>query len=214
MRAVSLGGRWRCLSVSSRAGSDFSPHFLHTRLLPALGGEALSGWKGPQGAHQDFQFSAVWIEVKTTFAKQPQTVRITSERQLDDTRAPALFLHVLMLEPQQGGAATLPALVAQMRATLGTWPVARESFEEALLAGGYLDKHAPHYAGVGYAVRQCQDFRVAPGFPRIVESDLPPGIGDASYRLSLAACSGFIVPPEALVATLLPPADPIAPSFS
>jgi hypothetical protein len=34
------------------------------------------------------------VEVKTTAAKQPQSVRITSERQLDDTGVGALFLHV------------------------------------------------------------------------------------------------------------------------
>lgn len=192
------------LSAEAQRGLWGELHFLHTRLLPALGGAAIVGWKGPTGAHQDFQFPGAWIEVKTTLAKQPQTVRIASERQLDDTFAPALFLHVLMLETQEGGPATLPALVAQVRAALVAWPAAREPFEEALLAVGYLDRHAPRYAGIGYAVRQTDDFRVGPEFPRIVEADLPVGIGDASYQLSLAACSGFIRPPATLTATLVP----------
>lgn len=192
------------LSAEAQRGLWGELHFLHTRLLPALGGAAVVGWKGPTGAHQDFQFPGAWIEVKTTLAKQPQTVRITSERQLDDTLAPALFLHVLMLETQEGGPATLPALVAQVRSALGAWPTAREPFEEALLAVGYLDRHAPRYAGVGYAVRQADDFRVGPEFPRIIEADLPVGVGDASYQLSLAACAGFTTPPATLTAALVP----------
>ncbi|AKC84050.1 hypothetical protein IMCC26134_09475 [Verrucomicrobia bacterium IMCC26134] len=163
---------------------------------------AVAGWKGPVGAHQDFQYPGAWIEVKTTLAKQPHTVRIASERQLDDTHAPALFLHVLMLETHEGGAATLPALVAQLRATLTPWPAAREAVEEALLAARYLDSHAPRYAATGYAVRQADTFRVGAGFPRIIEADLPPGVGDASYQLSLAACAAFSVPIFAIIDAL------------
>lgn len=204
--------RWQRFLASAREGLEPAAqrglwgelHCLHNRLLPALGGAAVVGWKGPTGAHQDFQFPSAWIEVKTTLSKQPQTVRITSERQLDETFAPALFLHVLMLETQEGGQATLPALVAQVRSALGAWPTAREPFEEALLAVGYLDRHAPRYAGVGYAVRQADDFRVGPEFPRIIEADLPVGVGDASYQLSLAACAGFTTPPATLTTALVP----------
>jgi hypothetical protein len=61
-------------------------HALRAHLVPALGSlPAVSGWRAPQAAHQDFQFTTGAVEVKTTVAKQPQTVRITSERPLDDT---------------------------------------------------------------------------------------------------------------------------------
>jgi len=208
--------RWRRFLAASTEGLGEEAqrglwgelHFLLSVLLPTLGGAAATGWKGPSAAHQDFQFPGAWIEVKTTLAKQPQAVRITSERQLDDTHAPALFLHVLMLEAVEGGASTLPALVAHVRTALDAWPAAREVIEDALLAAGCLDLHAPRYAATGYAVRRTDTFRVGPGFPRIVESALPPGVGDASYKLSLAACTGFSVPLPALVAALqsIPPA--------
>jgi len=107
-----------------------------------------------------------------------------------------------MLEAHEGGPATLPALVTQVRTALGAWPAVRELFEDALLAARYLDLHAPRYASIGYAVRQADTFRVGPGFPRIIERDLPPGVGDASYKLSLAACTGFAVSIENLAAAL------------
>jgi hypothetical protein len=205
--------RWQRFLAASTAG--LSPEaqrglwgelkFLHDTLIPITeGGVAVLGWKGPVGAHQDFQYTSAWIEVKTTLAKQPQTVRIASERQLDDTHAPALFLHVLMLETHEGGPATLPALVAQLRAMLEPWPATREVFEDALLAARYLDSHAPRYVATGYAVRQADTFRVGAGFPRIIEANLPSGIGDANYQLSLAACTAFSAPISAITDALQP----------
>lgn len=219
--AVLIGqlARWQRFLAATAAGLGAEAqrglwgelHCLHTHLLPLVGGAAVNAWKGPDGAHQDFQFSNAWIEVKTTLAKQPQTVRVTSERQLDDTRAPLLFLHVLMLEAQADGPVTLPVLVAQVRAALVAWPAVREPFEDALLAARYLDLHASRYAATGYAVRQTEDFQIGQGFPRIIEADLPPGVGDASYQLSLAACAAFIADPTALAAALAAPPPPTPP---
>jgi hypothetical protein len=220
--AVFLGQlrRWQRFLAIARDGLDPAAqrglwgelHFLKYRLLPPLGGAAVDGWKGPDGAHQDFQFAGAWIEVKTTLAKQPQSVRIASERQLDETRAPALFLHVLALEAHEGGAATLPAAIADLRAALTAWPAARETFEEKLLAAGYLDQHAPRYDATGYAVRLAQDFRVQGDFPRIVEAALPAGIGEASYSLSLAACAGFAAAETEIAAALAPVAAAAVPA--
>lgn len=190
------------LGEEARRGLWGELHLLLEVIVPALGGAAAGGWKGPHAAHQDFQFPSAWIEVKTTLAKLPQVVRITSERQLDDTRAPAIFLHVIALEAVERDAVTLPALVQRVRSALSLWPPAQEQFEDALLAARYLDLHAARYERVGYAVRRESTFRIGSGFPRIVEADLPPGIGDASYLLSLSACEGFSVPRAALARVL------------
>ena len=177
-------------------------HTLHTLLLPALGGAAVAGWKGPQASHQDFRFPGLWLEVKTTMAKQPQMVRISSERQLDDFHAAVLFLHVIALDTVEGGPVTLPELVGRVRGAFALWPKALEEFEEALLAAGYMDLHASRYEALGYAVRHEITFRVGPDFPRIVESDLPQGVGEVTYGLSLAACERFSISQAALIYAL------------
>lgn len=198
-----LASKAEGLSPAEQRGLWGELHLLQNLLLPALDTSvAVSGWKGPESAHQDFQYRAAWIEVKTTLAKQPQSVRITSERQLDDTHAPALFLHVLALEAQVDGRDTLPARVSALRTALGSSSAARELFEDGLLAVGYRDIDAPRYASPGYAVRRVETFRVAPGFPRIIEGPLPAGVGDVSYALDLAACAAFVVPTAELTATL------------
>jgi hypothetical protein len=206
-----LASKVEGLSPAEQRGLWGEIHLLQTLLLPVLGpAAALAGWTGPEGAHQDFQYDSAWVEVKTTLTKQPQAVRITSERQLDDTHGPALFLHVFALESHAAGADTLPARVDSMRAALVSTPAAREVFEDALLAVGYRDLDAPRYAAPGYAVRRADTFLVASGFPRIVEGPLPVGVGDVSYALDLAACSPFATTTEALLGVLAnqPPACP------
>jgi Putative PD-(D/E)XK family member, (DUF4420) len=219
--AVFLGQlrRWQRFLASSLEGLDAAAqrglwgelHLLHTLLLPALGpSAALAGWKGPEGAHQDFQYASAWVEVKTTLAKQPQAVRITSERQLDDSHGPALFLHVLALESQAGGPDTLPACVAALRSALASVPATREIFEDALLAVGYRDRDAPRYSTPGYAVRRADTFRVVPRFPRLIESQLPTGVGDVAYALDLAACAPFMVTPATFSGVLVNTVPPVS----
>jgi hypothetical protein len=205
-----LASKAEGLSPFEQRGLWGELHLLQTLLLASLGAEcSVTGWKGPDGAHQDFQYASAWVEVKTTLAKQPQSVRITSERQLDNTHGPALFLHVLALEAQAAGADNLPARVTALRAALAPTPAAREIFEDALLAAGYRDHDALRYVTPGYAVRRADTFRVAAGFPRIIEGLLPAGVGDVSYALDLAACAPFTTTTDALVGVLTnqPPAS-------
>lgn len=194
--------RWqKFLSASSEGLSEESQrglwgelHCLREHLLPTLGVVAVNGWKGGEHAHQDFQLGSRAVEVKTTLAKQPQIVRITSERQLDDSVFESLFLNVIALDVRDGNGETLPAMVASVRAMLVTETSAREQFEDELLVAGYLDVHAARYADQGYTVRTVAFFRVGPKFPSLVEADMPAGVGDANYALSVAACLPFAVP--------------------
>ena len=198
-----LASKAEGLSPAEQRGLWGELHLLQTLLLPALGPvAAMEGWKGPEGAHQDFQYASAWVEVKTTLAKQPQSVRITSERQLDNTHGPELFLHVFALEAQAAGADTLPARVAALRAVLVPTPSAREVFEDALLAAGYRDLDASRYASPGYAVRRSETFGVGLGFPRIIEGSLPAGVGDVSYELALSSCASFATTTDALAGIL------------
>jgi hypothetical protein len=213
--AALLGGvaRWQKflatgiegLSDEAQRGLWGELYFLRTSILPTHGSAAgVASWQGSQKAHQDFLFSRGAVEIKTTVAKAPHVVRITSERQFDDANLPALYLRHFALAVREGAGETLPEMVASLRKKLQAEPAVAEQFEDALLAAGYVDAHAWRYEERGYSVRETNDFEVRRGFPRIVERNLPSGIGDVRYALSLDACHDFLMGKGALLSALTP----------
>lgn len=190
-------------------------HVLKTHLFAATGaGEAVAAWKAGSAAHQDFQRATGALEVKTTAAKQPQNVRITSERQLDDTGVGALFLHVVAVDEREvaptrtAPGTSLPGMVNDLRIGLASDPPTLAVFEDRLLECGYFDLHAPRYEGRRRTVRGEQTFRVVDDFPRLVEGALPAGVGEVSYALSLAACAPFVTTIPEMLAALAPSKNP------
>lgn len=193
------------LSLEDQKGLWGELYTLRTHMLPGRGTiEAIAGWKGRAAAHQDFQFPDGAVEVKTTAAKQPLGIRITSERQLDDTGVGNLFLHVVVVDEREvpagddGPGQSLPGLIAGIRQQLSGEAVMLALFNDHLIEAGWLDAMASRYEGRRLALRAEHTYCVAGGFPRIVESGLPNGIGDVGYAISLNACAAFEVPHEAM----------------
>jgi len=153
---------------------------------------ALSAWVGPLEAHQDFQRPAVAVEVKATSTKQPQAVTISSERQLDSTGIPRLILvHVSLDERKQGAGVSLPEMILQVRTLLG--PTLETAFDGLVTSYGWLPGHESRYQSPVYMERSVEAFDVVDGFPRIVEVDCPPGLGDVRYVIQLGALTPFEV---------------------
>lgn len=189
------------MSLEAQRGLWGELHVMREHFLPFLGNDtAVFGWKASAAAHQDFQFLGGAVEVKTTTAKQPQSVRITSERQLDDTGVGVLFLDVVVLDEREVPVGecvqgeSLTALISQIRSKLSTDLCAMIAFNDRLLERGWLDGFDARYDGRRWTVRQEFTYRIRPDFPRLVESELPLGVGDVNFALSLAACEQFAVP--------------------
>lgn len=175
---------------------------LRHHLLDAAGPvAAVHGWTGPARASHDFQLGSIAFEVKGTAAKQHQILRIVSERQLDDTGVERLYLFHLSLDTHRDAGETLPALVDDLRESLRS-TAAAPAFEDRLFEAGFLDTHRHLYGNPGYTVRESNFFRVAEGFPRIVEGDFLPGVGDVHYSVTVAECKHFLVETEAVMADL------------
>lgn len=202
--------RWqKFLTTSSEGLSDEAQRglwgelfFLREHLLPQLGPSAVNGWKGAEHAHQDFQFDGGAVEVKTTVSKQPQVVRINSERQLDGHFWPTLILHVVAMDIRDGIGETLPGLVNSIRSAMKADITCREAFEDGLLKAGYLDVHAARYADRGYVVRSETSLHVTDAFPALTERNLPVGVCDITYGLAIAACAAFTMSSSELKDTL------------
>lgn len=155
-----------------------------SRVVPA--------WTGPLHRNQDFQFSAAALEVKSTSAKRPQSVIITNERELDPRGIEELFLVHISLDERRGGIGeSLPEAVNRVRTHLADEPVAQGAFDRLLVTAGYMEEHAALYADPRYTIRSLNSYRIAPGFPAIVEGMLPQGVGDVKYRIQTAALQPF-----------------------
>lgn len=183
----------RGLSATAQRGLFGELWFIANHLIPAVGvGQGLQAWIGQRQAHQDFQLAEAAIEVKTSIAKQLIEIRIANERQLDDRGIPALYLAVLLLTELELGGDSLPDQVNRVR-ELAASAGALAVFEARLLDAGYLDEQA-HLYGRGYVLRSFHAFKVKEGFPRLLEEDLPAGVGDVSYAIDLAIAKPFEVP--------------------
>ena len=164
--------------------------------------EAVRAWTGPERTAKDFQFPGGAIEVKTTTAKQPQLLQISSEKQLDDEGLSALYLFVLSAEAAQDSGQSLPDLVQQIRAALSASFTAQQAFEDKLHEAGYWDAHADRYRGTGYIPRAADFFRVHGEFPRLTERLMPAGVGGVRYLLSTAALGGYRAAPEDAISVI------------
>jgi hypothetical protein len=164
-------------------------------------GSAVAGWVGPDPLCKDFQYPGCAVEVKGTASSEPVKVRISSERQLDDSGIASLLLFVLFTEHAAGsGGTTVPLLVEELRNYFDT-SSARFLFEEKLLAYGYHDVHREKYDSKRFIIHGHRTFHVREGFPRLT-SLLPQGVGDVSYSLILSACARFAVTDKRLTELL------------
>ncbi|MHA1735940.1 MAG: PD-(D/E)XK motif protein [Candidatus Thorarchaeota archaeon] len=147
--------------------------------------DVVLSWKGCQRGYHDFDLHGDIVEVKSTMTKEPRSVQISNERQLDDRGLNSLHLLVVTLHGMEGGGDTLPETVWALRDSLAASPAALSRFERCLIGAGYLDGHAGFYS-THYMVRKRELFRVTEGFPRII--DVPQGVGHLRYSLTVSAC--------------------------
>lgn len=89
-------------------------------------------------------------------------------------------------------------MVDEIRARL-TSPSASQRFESLLVQAGYLPNQRDLYDHDRYTLRRGEFWTVGQGFPRIVEAELPPGVGNCTYTIDVSALAPHSVTAEALV---------------
>ncbi|MEU1882938.1 PD-(D/E)XK motif protein [Streptosporangium sp. NPDC020072] len=188
LRAVGRDG----LGPEARRGLVGELLVLRDHVLPHVDpAEAVESWTGPSGANQDFQLPGVAIETKSSAAKRPRNIRITSERQLDSAGTPALLLALVLLDERRGGTGeSLNRLVDRIRERL-TSPVVRAGFDGRLIRTGYLPGQRDLYDEPRYTLRDLRFWHVQGDFPRLVEANLPAGVGDCTYHVSTSGLDQY-----------------------
>lgn len=178
--------------------------FFERCLQHGVSAQVLSdAWQGPLGTNQDFLFGKLAVEVKAVTANDAGGIRISNMRQLDDAGLDGLFLSHISYDFREGTDRKLASLIESIKTRLENSPDALSTFEDRLLASGYLEPESSPFAGYGLTERQRSFYRIRNGFPRILESNIISGISNVSYSVSLSACSGFSIS-EAELMSLLP----------
>lgn len=182
------------LGPEARVGLFAELEVLKNWLIRTLGPEAaIKAWTGPKAASQDFQAEGCAIEVKATRSSLPQRIKISSERQLETRNLNRLFLVRFSVDEKPAQGVTLPRAVFQLRTQLLSHPLVLLDFNNLLTRVGYHDHHESYYLGEEYAIRERFVYDVKEGFPRIIESQLPAGLGKVSYEVDAGSCEPFLI---------------------
>lgn len=146
--------------------------------------EVVTAWEGPMDVDQDFRFVDKTIEIKT-IGPAATEVTIASLEQLD---APPPFDLVILTLRQSGAAlssmsVTLNSLTRRVRSTLEAEPEAVALFRDRLLSAGYVED--PYYDSFWFTPSDRSTYPVGVDFPRLTAGNVPVGVADAIYQISL-----------------------------
>lgn len=170
--------------------------------LPHLNAlEAVQRWQGPAGGLHDFVLPGGALEVKGTSRLPVTEFEVHHLGQLDETGLARLALLLVSLEagPAVAGK-TLPERIERLRVRLAAdSQEAAALFDDHLLTVGYLDEQSRRYQSRRYIVRDVFYFEVKEGFPRLRVADVPSGVVDCQYVVSMLACQPFRITPETLL---------------
>ncbi len=175
------------LSESSQRGLFGELYFLRKYLSKYTDyANCVDSWVGPENAIQDFQYSDWAVEVKTTHGNNHQKIHISSERQLDDSIVPNLFLYHLSIDIRKEHGETLNSIIQDILDVLTKDTIATHIFKLKLLNAGYFERHSTLYDDMGYKIRQENIYTIIGDFPRITEKQILTGVGDVKYSIVLS----------------------------
>lgn len=167
-------------------------------LILGLGTKSVYMWAGGSNTH-DFYVKRNAIEIKTTSTQAPYFAHINSEYQLDNKDVNGqLYLRMYALRRDNNGGQRLSQIVTDIRALLKMDFSSMNLFEDKLQKAGYIDAAADCYIE-GYTIREIYSFKVAENFPRIIRKNIPVGVYDLEYAISIDQCKDFAIEDEKLI---------------
>lgn len=159
---------------------------------------AIRGWRGPEGDTNDIGLNNVRIEVKAQLSTQCQSLKISSLDQLDwDGRN--LFITVNRFSPSSEGL-SLASLSSAISTRLATCNYSFIEFQRKLIIAGY-DPDAS-YSSEAFELEGVSIYRVDCNFPRLVPSNVSPGIIKARYDIECESINDFLIASSELEALI------------
>ena len=178
------------LSASVQKGLIGEMLFLRSRVVCDGETTAITGWVGPEGSDQDFNYDHFWAEVKTTTIAGT-AVTISSLQQLD--RTDNGYLIVYFMDPTDSVGLQSISLDEAVKSVLDLLKddAVKNQFECKLARVGYQHRDAEKYHEHKYRCASNTIFAVSDGFPRLTKSYVPAEVVGAKYDLNLPALERF-----------------------
>ena len=158
--------------------------------------EALAAWAGPESVQQDFILGNMAVEVKTLSGRERNSIRISSEDQLDSLND-RLFLKVFRLSemPESDKALSLNGLVIQIADILSDHSEIELYYDKLALAG-YAELQ--EYDNPKFVVSEENLYCVNEEFPKLIRSGIPDGISNVRYSIDIERIKEFLTKNDVL----------------
>jgi hypothetical protein len=179
------------MSDGYRRGLFAELYFLKNYLLPKFDAKGLKYWVGPEAGIHDFELGKLAVEVKSTAGNKSTKVKISNERQLDDSGYDKLLLFQVSLSVRKNHHPTLVDMVKEVAQLLSSDHGRMLQYQNLLLMYGYHPMHEEYYVAEGYHVDEENFYHVQEGFPRLIGEHVPDGVGGIKYSIDLSACTKF-----------------------
>lgn len=167
------------------------------QLVQLNGCPAVSNWAGYDYETHDFYIRGDAYEIKTTSAKAPYKMHISSEYQLDDSDVKGdLYVDFFVLRKSITDGQTLPELIEELKVLFDNYPLQRKLFDEGLEKYGYYYGLEDKYK-TGYHIREEHIYKICEGFPRIISKDITDGVSRCTYDVSAGNCVHFEISEDA-----------------
>jgi len=148
----------------------------------------LATWEAPDDGLHDFQFNGHALEIKTSLGPAA-SINISRLDQLDITGLRQLdLLHVKLIEHPAGH--NLNDIILSLNQMLPDL-ASRNAFDNALLRRGLLPDDEAARSSPRVQLRSIEAYSVTEAFPRLVRSQLPIAITEATYTLEIRALGNF-----------------------
>jgi hypothetical protein len=151
--------------------------------------KVINSWFGIEFEDKDFVFENCAMEIKFSSNKVPY-LNISSERQLDITAVPSMYLVLYHCNEVQKGDFSLISVIQGIREKLQCSEEDLILFNEKLIEYGYFDDDKTHYEKQ-YALLKTYSYSVTSSFPRIVKDSIPIGIYNTNYKIEISAVEDF-----------------------
>jgi hypothetical protein len=152
--------------------------------------DAIRYWAGPKGK-KDITLSSIAIEVKTTISSSSKEIKISSLDQLDSTTEKLYLMHLFINTADKENGISLDRLYELIRSSV------QHDFAVLALfirkAGSLFEKAGSRQKEEPFVCSEINMYEVREGFPRLLRTNVPMGVMEAKYSLSIASVQAFCV---------------------